>query len=223
MSEAPNLHGPRRAFIGVDPGTAGGIALFVPGDGLIAWDKMPVVHVSVDSKGLKRHKVSATGLRGLMGRWRAQHRLHAVDELVLVLERMQVFGGTMAGRDSASPTQIMSMGHSAGVVEGVMAAFCHRAVFPLPKQWRAALGLNPVKLKGATESASDRKRRLRDAALKRWPQLGRAQHDVCEAALMAYYGWVLTGDAPLPIEEPPLPVDADDPMAMPSTTAEQSA
>lgn len=146
------------------------------------------------SSARRRRMADARGLRSILGAWADEHGLRDADDVILVVEQMATFGGPQSGRDNATRNDLLSMGMSAGIAEGVGAAFSHRTLRPLPQQWKSAYGL--VRRRSAMqraagvgeESALDRKRRSHRVALMLYPTMGRVSHDVAEAVLIAHWG-----------------------------------
>lgn len=92
-------------FLGVDPGLGGAVAL-VDGNGrMVMVEDMPVM---ARGAGRVKHEVDAAGLLHLL-------RPQAVDIAFCTVERV----GARPGQGTAS---MFSLGHSAGVIDGILAA-----------------------------------------------------------------------------------------------------
>lgn len=149
------------SILGIDPGLTGAIAI-VNADGFIVED-MPVMANGTSAK--VRNVVNAAELARVL-------RPHADRIRVAYVERVS----TMPGQGVASQGSLM---HSAGVVEGVLAALGISLVLVTPGKWKKAMGLANDK----EASRALAQRLFPDAPLGRKKDHGRA-----EALLIATYG-----------------------------------
>lgn len=211
--------------LGIDPGLSGGVAAICSERGLLEASRLPAMPIA---RGSKARVVDARALRLLLSAWSAKHDFAAADDVVLVVERMTTFGGPNGGKDNAPRGTLLSMGHSAGLVEGVATAFTRRTLRPLPQQWKGVYGLviRRTKLEALAlpdEKKSERKARSVRVAQLLYPTMGRAVHDIAEAVLLAHFGLgELTPIVSAKAQgrrEGPQPGDADDPFAVPATEA----
>lgn len=204
--------------VGIDPGLSGGVAAVCSRRGLLEVARLPATPIA---KGGRGRVVDGRALRALLSAWSIKHDFAGADDVVLVVERMATFGGPL--EDKTPRSSLLSMGHSAGMVEGIAVAFTRRTLRPLPSQWKAAYGLVfrrngvgahtlPPEPKGARKARSVR------VAQTLYPTMGKASHDVAEAVLIAHFG---LGDlTPIVSREAqvrkagPQPGDADDPFAV---------
>ena len=153
---------------GVDPGLTGAISVFAHGRLRDVAD-MPVLELGA---GKVRRKLDGAGLAAILRGWRAQY---GPDHEVAVIERV----AAMPAQGSAST---FSLGHSAGVIDGVMLAMGCPVEYVAPQAWKRAVGV------GADKATS-----LARATLL-WPELSdlwRRKRDDgrAEAALIGWHGW----------------------------------
>lgn len=161
--------------VGVDPGLSGAIAAVCSRRGLLEARSLPTC--SNGSDGLIERKVDARALHELLRGWSTRHGF-AGEHLLGAVERMQPFtgGGSAGHRGAATPTTLLSMGHSAGICEAVLHAFCHGVLQPLPRQWKAGYGLGKDKAAAV------------DVARRVFVQTPRQfRHDLAEASLIAHW------------------------------------
>lgn len=180
--------------IGCDPGINGAIALACSTRGLLEHGSLPTCSNGTSATSRIQRKLDARALRTVLQRWSLKHEF-AKDHVTAVIERMQPF--VRPGSTGASPVSLMSMGHSAGLLEGVLAAFSHETLQPAPRQWKKQF-----------ELTSDKKGSVIEAQ-RRFPTIGRVSHDQAEAILLALWGLGQINGAIVP-------VDDYDPMAMPA-------
>jgi len=160
--------------VGVDPGLSGAIAAVCSRRGLLEARSLPTC--SNGSEGLIKRKVDARALHELLRGWSVRHGF-ASEHLLGAVERMQPFAGGPAGhRGAATPTTLLSMGHSAGICEAVLLVFCHGCLQPLPQQWKRTYGLGKDKA-----AAVDVARRVFVPTPRQF------RHDLAEAALIAHW------------------------------------
>ncbi|MDQ2696926.1 MAG: hypothetical protein M3Z21_16430 [Pseudomonadota bacterium] len=108
-------------FLGVDPGISGALAVLDADGALVDHLHMPII------QGGKRARVNAAALAQFLAGFQGQ-RLTAYVERV----------GAMPGQGSAS---MFSFGHSAGVLEGVLAALEIPLELVVPAAWKRHHGL----------------------------------------------------------------------------------
>ncbi len=158
--------------IGVDPGINGAIAVYSTVSGLLERSKLPTVGLVTGKDAAMRRKVSARELRELVSTWSRRHAF-AGEYVLGVIERMQPFPRAGPNRGT-SPSSLLSLGHTAGLVEGVISAWCREILTPMPQQWKRGFGLTSKK---ATSVAECRRR------------FGiTVGHDQAEAILLAVWG-----------------------------------
>lgn len=163
--------------IGVDPGIKGALALVCSERGVLEVADMPTTASGAGPKARVQRKADARGLARLVNDWSRKHDL-AKENVSTVVERMQAFGGK-----GSSPLTLLSMGHTAGVVEGVLASGSDEFVQVGPRTWKALYGLD-----------SDKAASL-DVARKLFPEAAgllarKKDNDRAEAILLAH--WLLT-------------------------------
>lgn len=175
-----------RLSIGADPGTTGGIAL-CSSSGLLEATRVPARHLGRSSS---RRLVDARALRAIVWTWSLKHDFAGADRVTAVIEQMQTF----AASEKAGQWPLLSMGMSAGIIEGVLAAFSHETLNPPPATWKSTYGLlarRSAVQKAAgigAETTGERKQRAHRVALMLYPTMGRVPHDVAEAVLIAAWG-----------------------------------
>lgn len=153
--------------IGIDPGTSGAIAAVCSRRGLLAAVPLPTCSNGSSEHARVRRKVDARALRELLRDWSSLLGF-AGEHVIGAVERMQPF--------KASLVTLLSMGHSAGVCEGVLEAYCHGVLQPMPQQWKRGYGL------GSDKAASV------EVARRVFVQTPtRFRHDLAEAALIAHW------------------------------------
>lgn len=149
-----------RTYVGIDPGSSGALAVLDHQGDLIAYCDMPTLKTG------KRTRVNGAAL--------AQFLASLTDQpLTAYLES----AGARPGQGTAS---MFSFGHSAGVVEGVIAALGIPLSVVTPQTWKRHYGL-----------AGKSKELSRTRAVQLYPRapLGRKKdHALAEAILIARYG-----------------------------------
>ena len=158
-------------IIGIDPGLTG--ALCAIGDkGLIDMQDMPIMPRSAG--GTVKQQVNAAGLQALLREWVKDHDK---NEFLVFFERVNA----MPKQGSAST---FSLGHTAGIIEGVVCAYglAHEVI--TPQSWKKHFKLS---------SDKDAARAL---AQRYYPEASLARkkdHNRSEALLIGRYGWELYG------------------------------
>lgn len=155
--------------IGIDPGISGAISVFRRFPSTLH-DVVDMPTLEVDSGKTKKRHISAAGLRDI---------LVCYPEAHVVIEKV----GALPGNGSVS---MFNFGRSAGIIEGVVAAFRMPHTYVTPATWTKAVG------RAAGKDAS----RMR--AMELFPSKAelfkRAKDDGrADAALIAY--WYLTKNA----------------------------
>lgn len=157
-------------IVAVDPGLSGAVACVCSQRGLLELADLPVCANGAGAKATVKRQVDGRALLEMIGEWSARHDF-ARDEVVGVIERIVPFG-------KANPSALLSMGYSAGMVEGVLAQFVRRIEKPAPKVWKRRFGLTNDKARSA-EAA----RALCGDQLPK-----RLRHDKAEAVLLGRWG-----------------------------------
>jgi crossover junction endodeoxyribonuclease RuvC len=153
--------------IGIDLGLTGAMAL-IDHHGLLDMRDLPVMPRS--SAGSVKNQVNAAGLREVLREWMQGHDK---NEAMCFWERVSA----MPSQGSAST---FSLGHTAGIVEGVVCAVGLAHMLIAPASWKKHFKLPKEK---------DAARAL---AQRYYPEasLGRIKdHNRAEAILIARYGW----------------------------------
>lgn len=153
---------------GIDPGLTGAVACTVNGR---MWDVRDVPSITV-SQGTVKREVDPAGLAAIIREWRTQL---GVDSELCIIERV----ASMPGQGVAS---VFSLGHSVGVIKGVMAALNIPTELVPPQTWKRTYGLGKDKDMARAEAS-----RMYPAHAGRWNLV--KHHNRAEAALLAGYAW----------------------------------
>ena len=159
-----------RAFIGIDPGLKGALALIDHHGQLLDVKDMPVIP---RSGGFVKNQIDSDHLLAQLSHW--SNEAGGLHETVVVIENMRSM--PMQGRSS-----IFSMGLSAGLIEGVVVSrrIPHHLVDPA--HWK-----KHFKLTGKEKTMSV------TLAKRLYPGTEyfnrKKDHDRAEAVLLARYGW----------------------------------
>lgn len=154
--------------IGIDPGITGALAA-INHRGMLAVSDMPVMQRSKGGATVK-NQVNAAALADLLRQW-----LEGYDknEIRIFIERVQAM-------PKQGVSTMFSMGHTCGIIEGVVAARGYPHELVTPREWKRALKL------GSDKGQS------RALAQRLYPEasLARAKdHNRAEAILIARYGY----------------------------------
>jgi hypothetical protein len=165
-------------ILGIDPGTKGGaIALFrvAPGSAELQVFKLPTLRLHIGKSDRPRLDLHAT--------WSLMRGLAVEGIRLAVIEDIER-GGVRPGQRGG-----VALGAAAGMLHG----YCVALGLPdhpiPPATWKAALGVKTPR--GATDRA--RKDAARLAASRTFPRFAHLwpewkDHDLAEAALLAWYG-----------------------------------
>lgn len=174
MSSTPKIH----RSGGADPGLHGAIARIVLDTetrrGLLRVHRMPTILVGKTNPCPQPDPIGIAAL------------IRELDLDGLVLERTNGMIGEGASRAYA-------FGHGRGAVAGVAAAFGVPLSEPVPSVWKAKLAVPSDK-----KLAKARANQLLPHCAAAWPLKG--DHDLAEAALLAFYGLLERGLVPKTIE-----------------------
>lgn len=155
--------------IGIDPGLTGAIAVVGP-RGLRALEDLPTMERSPG--GFVKNQVNPAALAAMIREWLQEHDK---NEFQVMLE----MAGAMPGQGLVST---LSIGMTAGIIEGVIATLGLRHELTKPSQWKKAMKLT-----------SD-KEACRAAAQRLYPDAPihlTKHHNRAEALLLAHYGFTL--------------------------------
>lgn len=169
--------------IGIDVGLTGAIAL-VDKDGLRDLRDIPVM---LKSGGTVKNQVNAAALAELL---RELTRGHDKHEHMVTIEVIRA----MPSQGSAST---FSLGHSVGVIEGVVSALQLPHQVIAPSQWKNHFGIRAEKTaKGdsaararAKEAAKEMARTLAQRFYPSAPLARKKDHNRAESILIARYGY----------------------------------
>lgn len=162
--------------IGIDPGLSGALAMIGP-RGLEAVADMPTMPKG-SGAGKVKNQVNAAELTRILKEWgNGSDKV----ELLVVLEHQAPF--RVPGQKPQGSSSVFSLGHTAGIIEGVVVArgLSHRTVTPVA--WKKALKVGGGK---------DKKERARVLAQRMYPEADLARkkdHNRAEAILIARYGY----------------------------------
>lgn len=159
-------------IVAADPGTSGAIAAVCSRRGFLDVVDLPTCSNGSGDAARVRKQIDPDLLNLQLKIWSACQEW-AREDVFGVIERLQPFG-------KASPVTLMSMGYSAGIIEGTLRPFVCGIVKPLPREWKRVFGLEAKK----ADSVECARRLYGDALPKR------LRHDKAEAVLLARYGVV---------------------------------
>ena len=158
-------------IIGIDPGITGALAK-VGITGLLRVDDMPTLEKPGKTK--VRREICGDGLTDLITDYLKGYSL---NEVVCVVE----FVSSNPGQGVAS---VFSLGHSAGVIAGVLAAKGVTTEYVTPSRWKASCGLGRDK----AESIAAAKALFPNA--EQWLKR-KKDHNRAEAIMLAHFGATL--------------------------------
>lgn len=161
--------------IGIDLGLSGALTKIVDGS-MADMADMPIMQRGTKSASVK-NQVNPAALKSLLTAWTEGHDRKV--ECLVVMERVQAMGGSKNGR-SQGVSSSFSLGHTSGIVEGVVAAMGIPLEIIAPAQWKKALGLGKDK------------EQARAMAQRYFPQASLARvrdHNRAESALLAKWGY----------------------------------
>jgi crossover junction endodeoxyribonuclease RuvC len=159
-------------IIGIDPGITGAVAA-IDHHGMQAVEDMPFMEKSSSKgKATVRNQINAAALADLLRRLTIDYETNAI---MVFIERV----GSMQGQGVAT---MFSIGHSCGMIEGVVAALRlpHRLI--TPGEWKKAMKL----------PRGGDKNEARALAQRLYPQAPLQlvkHHNRAEAILIARYGY----------------------------------
>lgn len=167
-------------IIGIDLGLSGAIAK-VGSHGLMDMRDLPVMPRS--ASGSVKQQVNAAGLAELLKEWTNGHDK---NEFHVLMERVQAMPAinpkTKKVQQGGAST--FSLGHTAGIVEGVICAIGLAHDIIQPQVWKKHFKLTADK----DSARALAQRYYPDASLAR-----KKDHNRAEALLIARYGWELRG------------------------------
>jgi len=158
-------------IVGIDPGITGALAL-ISHKGLQAVVDMPVMQRSKGKANVK-NQVNAAALAELLREWLKDYDK---NEIRIYIERVQAM-------PKQGVSTMFSMGHTCGIIEGVVAARGWPHELVTPREWKAALKLGKDK------------NQARTMAQRLYPEAPLSlvkHHNRAEAILIALYGYRAT-------------------------------
>lgn len=185
--------------VGIDPGVTGGLAI-VDHNGLKTVGDLPAIERSrKKGKGKAKqtviNQVDPVGLRTML-----RDLLTGTDK-----NEVRVYLELVNSRPLQSSQSVFSMGHSSGIIEGVVGALGYRLFFIPPSEWKPGVELKPVKIAPEADPETEQMKRRRKGAEKReqkrqacarvcalYPSADVTlvkHHNRAEAALIAHYGY----------------------------------
>lgn len=163
-------------IIGIDPGLSGALAMVGP-RGLEAVADMPIM-TRGNGKAKVKHQVNAAALAQLLREWTNGHDRNAV---LVVLEHQAPF--RVPGQKPQGSASVFSLGHTTGVIEGVVVACRLPNCEITPSAWKKAFGIpGGAKNKGKARELAQRYYPDADLARKK-------DHNRAEAILISRYGY----------------------------------
>lgn len=163
-------------IIGIDPGLSGALAMVGP-HGLEKVIDIPVMQRAL-GLGTVKNQVNAAAVAQILKEWTRDYDRIAI---LVVLEHQRPIH--FPGQKPQGSSSIFSLGHTTGILEGVVVAlgFPHREV--TPSVWKKALELpGGAKNKGVVRARAQRL--YPDAPLTRV-----MDHNRAEAIMIARYGY----------------------------------
>ena len=163
--------------IGIDPGLSGALAI-IGQKGLAAVHDIPVMQRGM-AAGKVKNQVNAAAVTQLLKEW--TNGFDRRTEVLVVLEHQAPF--RVPGAKPQGSSSVFSLGHTAGILEGVVVALGipHREVTPVT--WKKALGLpGGAKNKGVVRARAQRL--FPEAPLTRV-----MDHNRAEAIMIAHWGY----------------------------------
>lgn len=161
--------------IGIDLGLSGALTKIVDGR-MTDMADMPIMQRGTKAAAIK-NQVNASALYELLCKWTKGHDRRV--ECIVFMERVQAMGGSKNGR-SQGVSSSFSLGHTAGIVEGVVAAMGIPHEIVQPAEWKRAFGLKADK----EQSRSMAQRFFPEASLAR-----KCDHNRAESLLLAKWGY----------------------------------
>lgn len=159
-------------IISVDPGLTGALAM-IDHRGLQAVADMPIM---AKSSGTVKNQVNAAALTTLLQEW---CNGHDKNEIMVLMEAQHAMGKQKNGRSQGASSNF-SLGHTAGIIEGVVVAKGLPHEIVTPQSWKKHYGLDSDKEKARTLA----QRLYPEASLARMKD-----HNRAEAILIAAYGY----------------------------------
>lgn len=159
-------------ILGIDPGLTGAMAMLTPA-GLKGVMDIPTMMRGAGTGSVK-NQIDCYALYKKL-----QEMLTGYDknEIMVVIEMQQAMGGGM------NASAVFSLGLSAGIIEGVVAARALPHELVPPSQWKKAMGLSAKGKDAKEQSMAMAKRYYPEADL----HLAK-HHNRAEAILIARYG-----------------------------------
>lgn len=117
--------------IGIDPGLSGAVAVLTD-DGAAVFDMMTMPIGK--GKGRVKNKVNAAALASVLRKYASLNTIESGGPVIAKVEKV----GSMPGQGVAG---VHSLGHSSGVIEGVLAALQIPYEMVTPQRWKKAAGL----------------------------------------------------------------------------------
>lgn len=163
-------------IIGIDPGLSGALAMVGP-KGLEAVADMPTMTRGNGAAKVK-NQVNAAALAQLLREWTSGHDRQAV---LVVLEHQAPF--RVPGQKPQGSSSVFSLGHTTGIIEGVVVACRLPSVEVTAGRWKKAFGV---------PGGKEHKGKARELAQRFYPEADLARkkdHNRAEAILIARYGY----------------------------------
>jgi crossover junction endodeoxyribonuclease RuvC len=160
-------------IVGIDPGTAGALALLDEAGAIIDIKDMPTFSVKVN--GSNRPRVAAAQLSLLLKSWNPDHAVYEVQN--------------PRKDDKYHPAQAAELMRAAGVVEGVIAALAIPYTPVQPAAWRKAMGCSiptPSTYKERKAASRRRAQQLYPSHADRF--VVEDSSDLAEAVLIGMWG-----------------------------------
>jgi len=163
-------------IIGVDPGLSGALAMVGP-RGLEAVADMPTM-TRGNGEAKVKNQVNAAALAQLLREWTRDYDREAI---LVVLERQAPFRAP--GTKPQGTSSVFSLGHTTGIIEGVVVACRFPNCEVTPGSWKKAFSI---------PGGKENKGKARELAQRFYPEADLARkkdHNRAEAILIARWGY----------------------------------
>jgi crossover junction endodeoxyribonuclease RuvC len=156
--------------IGIDPGLTGALAL-LRDEELLGIADMPTCSNGKE-QGMVIRKADARALANTLREWGAGRS----DEVMVAVE-------SQASMGTEGRSVLFSLGHTFGVIEGVLGARGYMTHFVRPQEWKKSLGL----IRAGKDASREMALKLYPAQAKHLSR--RKDHNRAEAVLLARWAW----------------------------------
>lgn len=176
-----------------DPGLTGAVCM-LDHRGILALRDLPTMAIG-SGKGAVKNQINAAVLHALLSQWIQEHHKEDIHACIEITHAMPYRPGQKDGPRQGS-SGIYSMGHTAGIIEGVAVAHHLPITKAEPSKWKRKMGLGRDK-----EVARARATHLFPESADQFARV--KDHNRAEAALLALWcHQEKTGTPPAPGQDP---------------------